>query len=311
MPELVQPLTEYANTAAHCAVVITYQPDPTALLKLLGPLDKEGDFIVIDNGSDNIDDLEASLRVYSHCKAIEKLGENIGLALALNRGIEWVKARGYRYVLLFDQDSRPGDKFTEGLLAALARAEREGDRRLAAVGPRIMNPQTMRQTPFKVFNRIFGRSDRSYAGLIKEYQADFLITSGTLIPIEALRDVGMMKADYFIDNIDLEWCFRAKSKGYELIGTDDAILYHAIGERSDHPWVRSGLVAQHKPSRTYYSSRNRVHLYGASYAPLGWTLRDIPRFALKALWLLLTSSQRAAYASNIRRGIRDARELTR
>ena len=41
-----------------------------------------------------------------------------------------------------------------------------------------------------------------------------------------------MKESYFIDNIDLEWCFRAKSKGYELIGTDEAVLYHAIGERS-------------------------------------------------------------------------------
>ena len=295
----------------HCAIVVTFEPDPTALLKLISQLDKEGDFLIIDNGSGNIDELAPSLRAYSHCRAIEKLGENIGLALALNRGIDWARSAGYSHVILFDQDSRPGDLFAAGLFAALKRAKSTSGRPIAAVGPRIMNPQSMRQTPFKLFNRLLGRSNRRYHGLSHDFQADFLITSGTLIPLEVLDEVGAMKADYFIDNIDLEWCFRVKARGYDLIGTDSAILYHAIGERSAHPWVRAGLIAQHNPTRTYYSSRNRVHLYGSSYAPLGWKLRDIPRFALKAVWLLLSSSERRAYADNIRRGINDASELSR
>ena len=57
--------------------------------------------------------------------------------------------------------------------------------------------------------------------------------------LDALASIGAMKESYFIDNIDLEWCFRAKSKGYELIGTDQAVLYHAIGERSSNPLVRA------------------------------------------------------------------------
>ena len=311
MPESAATSARQPKSARHCAIVVTYQPDPTALLKLLGPLDREGDFIVIDNGSDAIAGLEASIRAYPRCLAVEKLDSNIGLALALNRGIEWARAQGYGFVLLFDQDSRPGDLFAEGLRAALDRAEGASETSVAAVGPRIMNPQTMRQTPFKVFDRLFARSNRRFLGLRSEYHADFLITSGTLIPMGVIERVGLMKEDYFIDNIDLEWCFRAKSLGYALIGTDAAILYHAIGERSDHPWVKSGRVAQHKPARTYYSSRNRVHLYGAAYAPRGWVLRDIPRFALKALWLLITSKQRREYAQNIRRGISDARSLSR
>ncbi len=294
----------------HCAVVVTYEPDATALLKLLAQLDKEGDFIIVDNGSAAIDELEPSILVYKGCRAIEKLGANKGLALGLNRGIEWVRERGYRFVLLFDQDSRPGDQFSQGLLAALKRAEGTSGRRVAAVGPRIINPQTLKQTPFKLFNRLVGRANRRYHALRSEYQADFLITSGTLLPVEVIEQVGAMREDYFIDNIDLEWCFRAKSLGYDLIGTDSALLYHAIGERSDHPWVRSGMMAQHKPERTFYSSRNRVHLYRKDYAPLGWKLRDFPRFALKALWLILFSSQRFDYASNMLRGIKDAKGLS-
>jgi hypothetical protein len=52
-----------------------------------------------------------------------------------------------------------------------------------------------------------------------------------------------------------------------------------------------------------------VHLYSVDYAPLGWKLRDMPRFALKALWLMLSSAQRSEYFTNIRRGIRDAGTL--
>ena len=118
-----------------------------------------------------------------------------------------------------------------------------------------------------------------------------------------------MKESYFIDNVDLEWCFRAKSFGFDLIGTDTAVLYHAIGERSSNPLVKAGLIAQHNPSRTYYSSRNRIHLYGAAYSPLGWKLRDMVRFTLKASWVLITSSQRRQYFKNIRSGIRDAKTL--
>jgi rhamnosyltransferase len=167
----------------------------------------------------------------------------------------------------------------------------------------------MRQTPFKLFSKIFWRSDRSFASQEKHFIADFLITSGSLLTLKCIAEVGDMKESYFIDNIDLEWCFRAKSLGFDLVGTDAAVLYHAIGERSSNPLVKAGLFAQHNPSRTYYSSRNRIHLYGAAYSPLGWKLRDMIRFTLKACWLLITSSQRRQYFQTIRSGIRDAKTL--
>jgi rhamnosyltransferase len=118
-----------------------------------------------------------------------------------------------------------------------------------------------------------------------------------------------MKESYFIDNVDLEWCFRAKSMGFDLVGTDEAVLYHTIGERSPSPLVRAGIMAQHNPSRTYYSSRNRTHLYMAAYSPLGWKLRDMVRFFLKSLWLLVSSQDRKQYWHYIRSGIRDAKLL--
>lgn len=293
-----------------CAVVVSFLPDFTALLKLLGQLNKETDFIVIDNGSADIADLSESILVYDRCKKLVRLEANEGLAKALNRGINLCKQEGYDYVLLFDQDSSLCDLFVSRMINALKQAESLSERPVAAVGPRIINPQSMRQTPFKLFNRIFFRSNRTLAGSRTLFHADFLITSGTVLPVKHLDSIGLMKESYFIDNLDLEWCFRAKHKGYDLVGTDEAILYHSIGERSLHPLVRSGIMAQHNPARTYYSSRNRIHLYKVPYAPWGWKMRDIVRFSIKASWLLLASKERKQYWQYISSGIKDSRLMT-
>ena len=295
--------------AGSCAVVVTFNPDITALLKLVSQLNKETDFIIIDNASGSFDELAASIIVYKRCIEMIRLSDNEGLAKALNRGIAWARSKSYEYVFLFDQDSSLCDLFVGRMIQAHKDVSRFSEKGVAAMGPRIINPQTMRQTPFKLFSKVFWRSDRNFAGLQKHFIADFLITSGSLLMLSALEEIGDMKESYFIDNVDLEWCFRAKSLGFDLVGTDAAVLYHAIGERSSNPLVKAGLIAQHNPSRTYYSSRNRIHLYSAAYSPWGWKLRDIVRFTLKASWLLITSSERKQYFKKIRSGIRDAKTL--
>jgi len=292
-----------------CAIIVTYNPDITPLLKLLRQLNKETNFVVIDNGSLGIERLAGSITAYKKCQEIIQLENNEGLAKALNIGIKWALDNEYEYVFLFDQDSSLCDLFVSRMISAFKDACQNSQNHIAAVGPRIINPRTMRQTPFKLFNRLMLRSDMLFTNSNTHYIADFLITSGTLLVLRYIDEIGDMKEKYFIDNIDLEWCFRAKSKGFDLIGTDDAVLYHAIGERSFNPLVRAGIIAQHNPARTYYSSRNRTHLYSVTYCPLGWKIRDMIRFFIKSGWLLLSSHERKQYWLNIRSGIKDAKYL--
>lgn len=292
-----------------CAIVVTYNPDIAVLSKLLGQIDREADFYVVDNGSQKILQYCELIKTYKRCRSLIRLPENVGLARALNIGLDKVIAKGYQFALLFDQDSSLGDLYVNRMLSAHGEASGLMRKKIAALGPRIINPQTRRQMKFKLFSRIFHRSDVPFGNSKHYFQADFLITSGSLLALEMLQETGNMKDSYFIDNVDLEWCFRAKSKGLELVGTDNVALYHAIGERSANPLVRSGTVAQHNPARTYYSSRNRIHLYGVFYSPWGWKIRDAVRFAIKASWLLIFSRQRKQYWQNISAGIRDARTL--
>ena len=61
------------QNARSCAIVVTYRPDITALLKLLGQLNKETDFLIIDNASPDIGRLAESIIVYDRCQNLIRL----------------------------------------------------------------------------------------------------------------------------------------------------------------------------------------------------------------------------------------------
>lgn len=291
-----------------CAVVVTWQPDFAVLLPLLDDLTTQScDVFVIDNGSTHADQLETALTSRANVTLL-RWSDNRGLAAAMNAGLQMASDQGYAFVFLFDQDSALTDGFCAGMLSAWQQAEAVSALPVAALGPRLQDPVSGRRTPFRLF-RLWRRSDQPVPGAPALVRADFLISSGCLFSQAALRAIGLMKESYFIDNIDLEWCFRARATGYAVFGTDAAVLLHAIGEPSDNPWVKAGLMVQHSPLRSYYSTRNRLHLYRQDYAPLSWKLRDCVRFALKSLWLLLFSSQRREYGYQIHRAIKDAGSL--
>lgn len=299
-----------------CAIIVTWQPELPALQNLfVSLLSQNCPLIVVDNGSANINELNSLLTElaarYPQLPAPVMVSwqQNQGLSLAMNEGLKQARGNGYPFVLLFDQDSQISADFVQAILAQHDQLAAATKQPIAAIGPRLQDPETGRRTPFRCF-RWTRRSDAALAGFDGVYETDFLISSGSLIPVPVLDAVGDMKADYFIDNIDLEWCFRAKAKSYALYGTDKAVLFHRIGEASQNPLVKSGILVQHSPLRSYYSTRNRIHLWRQPYAPLDWKMRDRVRFVLKSLWLVFFTSRRREYWQQIRRGIRDSGALS-
>lgn len=309
-------------TVSQCAaIIVSWQPDMSVLERLMRKLQQQGvDVLVVDNGSDNQSDIlsridhhkgEASCSTNNlQIAAVSclPLSENIGLAAGMNQGLSWAAERGYQFVWLFDQDSDLSEGFCENMLSAW----REGGERtnkLAALGPRLVDPVSRRRTPFRHF-RLRHRSDSRLPGTTDLFSTDFLISSGTLLSMSALQDIGPMKAAYFIDNIDLEWCFRARSLGWQLLGCDRAELWHRIGEASRNPLVTQGIMVSHGPLRYYYSTRNRIHLRKQAYAPADWVWRDHVRFLIKTAFLILADKRRSEYWRALWQARRDSRSLS-
>jgi rhamnosyltransferase len=289
-----------AADAGVCAVVVTHRPDLALLAALLDALAAQvGRIVVVDNAS-------PGPAVADACAArpeveLLPLRENRGLATALNEGIAHARSLPrISHVLLMDQDSVPGAGMVAALKAALERVSDSA--RVAAVGPRYRDPREDADASFVSVRFPFNRKV-ACVGDCDEVACDFLITSGSLIPLAVLDAIGGMDDGLFIDNVDLEWCFRAAGRGYALFGVCAArMLHHHGAERRRVPGLPRGIVV-HPPARLFYMMRNRVLLYRRPYTPKRWIAQDLPRVMVKLLLFSLLVSPRRANLRCMLRGL--------
>jgi rhamnosyltransferase len=286
-----------------CAVVVTYQPDFNLLRENLLASRAQVDYlVVVDNGS-NAETLER-INDFAHdidCEVLQ-LGENLGVAAAQNRGIARARNDGCNFVVLLDQDSNPAPDMVVTLRRALADLTACGTP-FAAVGPRLVDPRTGVSTPF-VGIRMFGTTRKiCLEGSHRLISTDFLVSSGMLIPLAVLDRVGLPEEGLFIDNVDLEWCFRARSMGLPVYGVCDAVMAHSVGDEV----VQLGdyIIHLHHPIRQYYIMRNRILLYQRSYSPWVWVVQDFFRMLFKLVAFSLFFTPRCQNISMMIRGIKD------
>ncbi|MGH8118398.1 MAG: glycosyltransferase family 2 protein [Rhodanobacteraceae bacterium] len=289
------------RVAGVCAVVVTHRPDALLLAPLLDALVAQAESVVV------VDNATPGTAVRDLCAArpsveLLSLPENLGLATALNAGVTRARATpAITHVLLMDQDSEPEPGMLAVLKAALDRLSRRA--RVAAVGPRFRDPREDADAPFVRIRFPFNRQLQC-TGDCDEVACDFLITSGSLIPLAVLDAVGGMDDGLFIDNVDLEWCFRALGKGYALFGICGARMRHHHGDERQHvPGAPRGIIV-HPPRRLFYMMRNRVLLYRRAYTPRRWIAQDVPRLLAKLLMFALLVPPRATNLRCMLAGLR-------
>jgi rhamnosyltransferase len=253
------------------AVVVTYHPHPQGLSFLLNALRLQVDeTVVVDNGSP--EDIVSWLQSESAAGKfhLEVLGENLGVAAAQNRGIRVAADLGGDYVVLFDHDSLPAPDMVPRLVKAAEAKVAEGYK-VGSLGPRYVDPRQSNPPPF-IRIRGLRLERRSCTSPDDVVEVDYLISSGCVIPMSVLREVGPMREDFFIDYVDIEWGLRAKAKGYQSFGVCGAEMFHSLGEEPI-PFLGKKFP-NHSPLRHYYHFRNAIHLYKEPWVPLNWKLVD-------------------------------------
>jgi rhamnosyltransferase len=291
------------STAADVvAVAVTYRPDESAIGEVLARAAAQvGALVVLDNDSPETDGAHWSARVALPAGAeLERSATNAGLGAAYNRAAAIARERGARYVLLLDQDSLLEPGCVDALLHhADARAARGP---LGAVGPTFVDGRSGERAPFVRFG--FPLNHKVHAPAGGDVDADFLISSGSLIPLSALEIAGAFDEGLFIDSVDMEWCFRAKAAGLQLAGVADARMLHTIGDEL----VRlpgGGTMFVHSPLRLYMMTRNRVALWRRRGTPRVWTAQDVPRMLFKLGRMTAFAAPRIRNAGAMLRGARD------
>ncbi|MBK1672480.1 hypothetical protein CKO35_04045 [Ectothiorhodospira shaposhnikovii] len=273
------------------SVIVTYEPDAAMLGRLLDSLCPQvAGVVVVDNGSTA--DVGGMLAEMGHDDVtLLELGWNQGVAAAQNHGLTWALQQGSDAVLLMDQDSVPAPDMVSRLLAAWQDCLQRGVG-VAALGPRYVDERLSRNTPFI---RSEGRRLVRVAcdGPEKVVAVDYVISSGCLLPREAIETVGLMRDELFIDYVDVEWGLRAAGSGLLSFGVCDARMTHRLGDDPIHFMGRS--VAARSPRRHYYFCRNALLLYRQAGIPLNWKLLDAWRLLVKYVFYSLLTRDRLAH----------------
>jgi rhamnosyltransferase len=170
-------------TAIVGAVVITFNPDPARLARVIAALAGQARMIaVIDNNSrDDPAPVLAAAAVGTLIDLI-RLDDNYGIAAAQNIGLAWARERGCTHVLTLDHDAVAAAGMVGRLLDEMQTRQARGER-VAAVGPLINDPRRAAPAPFFRLRR--WRIERVTTADPGEASArvDFLIAAGMLTSI--------------------------------------------------------------------------------------------------------------------------------
>lgn len=237
-----------------CCVIVTYRPQPAMLRAVLDSISAQaGRVIVVDNteGDGPAPDVAPATYV--------PMGRNVGVAAAQNRGIALALAAGADHVWLSDQDTIYPPDYLDRMLAAAQECHARGIP-VAALAPAFFDTHANRVRPL-IRHAPFVHAFAPAPGLNRVADA---IASGMLIPAPVLQAVGPMREDFFIDWVDIEWCWRARNlHGREVIAVGDVVIRHALGDGLVD--FRSRRITFRSPLRHYYIIRNAVYL--AIYSP--------------------------------------------
>jgi rhamnosyltransferase len=257
------------------AVIVCHEPDVGSLGELVRQLrgsDKLG-VLLVDNS-----ETEFGMSVVEAIASESNVGlkqnrKNLGVAEAQNIGIAYATELGCTHVLLLDQDSLLDSISVDRMLSAFWLLRLSG-RRLAALGPSVVDPETRLPMDFvKLGTLRMKRLARS----TDPVSCDMLISSGCLISLDAIAEVGQMDGDLFIDYVDMEWCTRARRAGYEVMGLPDITMTHRLGEGCVR--VAGRQISVHTPTRSYYLVRNALLFARKPHLTLRWRAHLVYRAA--------------------------------
>lgn len=230
------------------AVVVIYNPHVETLLSLIASIAAQVRCVyMVNNGADvdvNIFN-EENIRIFN-------LGDNYGVAYAQNIGLKASLNASSDFVLISDQDTLyPRDFVVKALDDRISTIPS-----IAAIVPLFIDQISDSNVGGFYKSTMWGA--REVEPIDTYSDVSQAISSGMIVRASALEVIGLMNVELFIDWVDFEWCWRARSKGFRIVGNADVVIVHQLGDESVNIGFRG--VNLRSPTRHYYITRNAFYL---------------------------------------------------
>jgi len=225
------------------AVVVFYNPSEENIKNIKNYLKSVDQVFIVDNSEDEI------IR-YKEDKKVKyiKLGENKGIAYALNKGAELAIKDKYQWLLTLDQDSKIN---SDNIIKMKTFLEKNDTTKIGLVSP---------------------YQDIDSKEIIEDTEKEEMIevmTSGNIINLDAYQKIGGFKDWLFIDCVDTDYCMNLNKHHYKVLRLNKIIMKHNLGNLKVHTlFGKEYPCYNHNPIRRYYIVRNNLYikkLYGDKY----------------------------------------------
>lgn len=211
------------TTKEVCAVIVSYNPESILEDNIKSLLPQVGRCLIVDNGSSVRTPLEEYQKKYG--VIVHYLQKNMGIAYALNVGLQYCVKNGFALMLSMDQDTVLNKNAVYVLLECMTNSGS------ASVGINWDNK------------------------IKKNQYVKYLITSGNLVKTFAAQQIGGYDNKLFIDSVDFDFSLRLVDAGYKLMKVAKAKAIHNLGNRQGD----SNYIT-HSVNRYAYIYRNHFYL---------------------------------------------------
>lgn len=239
--------------------------------------ENEYEVIVVDNGSDD-DSIDVVKKHYPSFRLICNK-DNSGFSVANNQGIKEAKGD---IVLLLNSDTEVKKDSLQKMYKII-----HEDNKIAVVGGMLRGKNGKIQpsvgffpTLSKVFLWMTFIDDLPIISfLVKPYhvdnksfynsvrQVDWVSGACMMLNRQAINKVGMLDEKIFMYGEEMEWCYRLKKSGYNIVYTNEAEILHLKGASGSGE--SAGILEEFKALRYFY----RKHYSGWQYPILVALLR--------------------------------------
>ncbi|MCF8218508.1 MAG: glycosyltransferase family 2 protein [Bacteroidales bacterium] len=204
--------------------------------------------IVVDNNSG--DDAN---RIDTGHWAVKLVRSNKNLGFAGGNNLGVLHAKG-KYMFFLNNDTEIDSGCIEELVSLL-----ESDDAIGMVSPKIIfyrsqEQKTIQYAGTNFMNYFTGRTtNESYKSIDQGQYDDIRETNhphgaAMMLPMQTIREVGLMPDIYFLYYEELDWAERIKRAGYKIVYCGKAKIYHK----------ESMSVGKSNPRKVYYLNRNRL-----------------------------------------------------
>ncbi|MBT9170697.1 MAG: N-acetylglucosaminyl-diphospho-decaprenol L-rhamnosyltransferase [Actinobacteria bacterium] len=193
--------------------------------------------------------------------------KNLGFSAANNLALKGSRSK---YALLLNPDT----KVLPGAIKKMV-DYMEANGEVGALGPKLLNPDgslqySARTFPslttqflestylFRVFpqSRFFGQHFMTYWDHGQEKKVDWVSGAALMVRGEAIEKTGLLDEGFFMYSEEVDWCYRIKRAGYEVVYFPQAEIIHYDARSSEDEARRLEMVlsgryrffARHYPS---------------------------------------------------------------